>query len=89
MYPFVISWTSEYLNEWFENRSFNYGENFNDINNLIYKYIDEIIKEYEDIIKYAIEDERFNLETFYQIVNKEPYCDYLFFSIKYFDILHP
>ncbi len=86
MYPFVIIWKAEYLKEWFENRSYCYVENYDQIDNLIYKYIDEIIVEYEDHIKDEIKMNSFNLNRFYEMVNNESYCDFLFFSIKYFNI---
>jgi len=56
MYPYKINWATESLKEIHEYNSYGYVNNLFEIKELIYKYIDEYIYEYENRIKNEIED---------------------------------
>jgi len=88
MYPYKINWATESLKEIHEDNSYGYVNDLFEIKQLIYKYIDEYIYEYENRIKNEIEDynnKRPIINRFYEIVNSEPYWDDIFLSVKYFD----
>ena len=86
MYPYKINWTTESLEEIHEDNSYGYVNDLLEIKKIIYKYIDEYINEYENNIKNEIKDcGTITLERFYEMVNSEPYWDFIFLSVKYFD----
>lgn len=88
MYPYKINWATESLKEIHEDDSYGYTDDLFGIKKLIYKYIDEYIHEYENKIKYEIDDhnnQRPIINRFYEMVNSEPYWDDIFLSVKYFD----
>ena len=86
MYPYKINWTTESLEEIHEDNSYGYVNDLLEIKKIIYKYIDEYINEYENNIKNEIKDcGTITLERFYEMINSEPYCDFIFLSVKYFD----
>ena len=87
MFPYKINWTTESLKEMFEDVSYGYVNDLYDINKIIYKYMDEFIYENENKILNEIKHNgTISLNTFYEMVNSEPYCDYIFLNVKYFDI---
>ena len=86
MYPYKINWTTESLEEIHEDNSYGYVNDLLEIKKIIYKYIDEYINEYENNIKNEIKDcGTITLERFYEMINSEPYWDFIFLSVKYFD----
>lgn len=88
MYPYKINWMTENLKEIHEDDSYGYVDDLIGIKKIIYKYIDEYIYEYENEIKNEIEDynnQRPIINRFYEMVNSEPYWDFMFLSVKYFD----
>jgi 6-pyruvoyl-tetrahydropterin synthase len=86
MYPYKINWTTESLEEIHEDNSYGYVNDLLEIKKIIYKYIDKYINEYENNIKNEIKDcGTITLERFYEMVNSEPYWDFIFLSVKYFD----
>ena len=88
MYPYKIIWDTEDLKEIHEDESYGYVEDLSGIKKIIYKYVDEYINEYEDYLKYKMknnDDDIPLINIFYEMVNSEPYCDYIFLSVKYFD----
>lgn len=87
MYPFVIIWKTESLKELYESSSYGYVEELFEIINIIHGYIDNFIYEYDEKIKNEIKNNgAITIEKFYEMVNSEPYWDFIFFDIKYFDI---
>jgi hypothetical protein len=85
MYPYKINWATESLRELHEDNSYGYADNLSDIKKEIYKYIDEYIYEYEKELKVALNNESFSLNVFFRMVNSEPYYDFMFLDVKYFD----
>lgn len=86
MYPYKINWSSEKLKEIHEDDSYGYADNLLGIKKVIYKYIDEYIYEYKINLEYELKDCRaITLSRFFEMVNSEPYCDFIFLSVKYFD----
>ena len=86
MYPYKINWTTESLEEIHEDNSYGYVNDLLEIKKIIYTYIDEYINEYENNIKNEIKDcGTITLQRFYEMVNSEPYWDFIFLSVKYFD----
>ena len=87
MYPYKINWTTEKLKEIHEDDSYGYVDNLSEFKKIIYKYIDEYICEYENEINDEINyNQTINIKKFYEMVNSEPYWDFIFLDIKYFDI---
>ena len=86
MYPYKINWATESLKELHEDNSYGYANDLLEIKKIIYKYIDEYINEYDNNIKNEIKDcGTITLERFYEMINSEPYWDFIFLSVKYFD----
>ena len=86
MYPYKINWTTESLKEIHEDNSYGYVNDLLGIKKILYKYIDEYINEYKNKIKNEIKNYGIiTLNKFYEMVNSEPYWDFIFLSIKYFD----
>ena len=84
MYPFHITWNTVELTEVHEDDSYGYVNDLSEIKEIIYKFIDFYICEYIDQIKYYLEED-ININTLYGLVNNQPYHDFIFLSIKYFD----
>jgi hypothetical protein len=88
MYPYKINWATESLKEIHEDNSYGYVDDLIEIKQIIYKYIDEYIYECKNEIKIEIENYGIiTLNKFYEMVNSEPYWDFIFISVKYFDYL--
>ena len=86
MYPYKINWATESLKEIHEDNSYGYADDLMEIKQIIYKYIDEYIYECENKIKIEIKNYgTITLNKFYEMVNSEPYFDFIFLSVKYFD----
>lgn len=86
MYPFVICWTTDDLNDMFKTKTYNYVRELKEIDKIILECIDELVLDHKEQIQWEIKAESFNLNKFYEMVNGQPYWDYIFFSVKYFDI---
>ena len=87
MYPYKINWTTEELKEIHEDDSYGCVDNLLEIKKLIYKYIDKYIYENENRINKEINAYgTIEINKFYEMVNNEPYWDFIFLSVKYFDI---
>ena len=86
MYPYRINWTTQGLAETHEDSEYGCADTLLDLKNIIYKYIDEYLEECEKQIKNEIQNYgTIGINRFYEMVNSEPYMDYLFISIHYFD----
>jgi len=86
MYPYKISWATRRLKELHQDKSYGYADNLLEIKKEIYKYIDEYINEYEKQLEYEVKNvDTFNINNFFLMVNSEPYLDFIFLSVKYFD----
>ena len=86
MYPYKINWATESLKEKHEDKSYGYADDLLEIKREIYKYIDEYIYEYKKKLEYEVKDYgNITLNRFFEMVNSEPYFDFIFLSIKYFD----
>ena len=86
MYPYKINWATESLKEKHEDKSYGYADDLLGIKREIYKYIDEYIYEYKKKLEYEVKDYgNVTLNRFFEMVNNEPYFDFIFLSIKYFD----
>ena len=88
MYPYKINWATESLKELHKDNSYGYANDLLEIKKIIYKYIDEYIYEYNNELKYELKNvDTFTINIFFEMVNSEPYHDYIFLSVKYFDFL--
>lgn len=85
MIPFVIIWNINAF-EYFDENYFGHVENLHEIINIINNLMIEIINTHEKKINYHIKCDELNWEFFCEIVNNKPYCNNVFFEIKYFDI---
>lgn len=86
MYPYKINWATESLKEIHENNSYGYVDDLIKIKQIIYKYIDKYMDECENEIKTEIGIYgTITLNKFYEMVNSQPYWDFIFLSVKYFD----
>ena len=87
MYPYKINWATESLKELHEDNSYGYANDLLEIKKNIYQYVDEYIYEYNNKLKYEMKNvETFTINIFFKMVNLEPYHDYIFLSVKYFDL---
>lgn len=87
MYPYKINWATEKLKELHEYNSYGYTDDLLEIKKIIYKYIDEYIYEYKNEITNEITNcGTITLNRFYEMVNSDPYWDFIFLSVKYFDL---
>ena len=86
MYPYKINWATESLKENHEDESYGYADDLLGIKREIYIYIDKYIYEYKKKLEYEVKDYgNVTLNRFFEMVNNEPYFDFIFLSIKYFD----
>ena len=86
MYPYKINWATERLKELHEDNSYGYADDLSGIKKEIYKYIDEYIYEYEKQLEYEVKNNKtFTVNIFFEMVNSEPYHDFIFLDVKYFD----
>jgi hypothetical protein len=86
MIPFVIIWRHEHLAEMFDGNVFGCVEAVEQLDDVMFKYVDVLKKEYADAIAFHLDNETFDFGVFCEIVNQEPYNNSLFYEMRYFDV---
>lgn len=86
MYPYIILWTNNFLNEYFDGNIYGHIKELNKLNLIVYEQIEKIIIEFENEIKHEIKEDNFNWIKFCEMVNNEAYNNSMFFELKYYDV---
>lgn len=87
MYPFVIIWATEQQKEQFDESSYGHVDELQEIDEIIYKHVNYFIVEHKEKIQREMKESggTITFGRFCEMVNAQPYWDFFFITIKYFD----